>query len=625
MYKEIFIHSQSIMVVYNPETLEFVDVSDSACVFYGYTKEEFCRKKLTDIVAIPQEELSDIVREVQGGRLRYLTNRHRTATGEIKDVEAYPTIVRIDNKVYICSTVHDITQRKLLEDELRLSNEILNNVSEGVFLIRASNGIIVYTNPQFDKIFGYDQGELLGRHVSVLNAPTDRDPMGKAREIMQSLNEKGVWCDEILNVKKDGTHFWCYATVSTFQHTRYGAVWVSIHIDITARKELEQKLLAQKRFSEAVINSMPGVFYLFDDTGNFLLWNKNIETVTGYSSTEISAMNPTDFFTGEDREAVIRTIAETYKNGRGNVEASLRTKDGRLIPYYFNGFTIDVDGRRCLVGIGIDISERKDIEKKIKDINLNLQERINEEVEKNRLRDQLMFEQSRHVAIGELLVNISHHWRQPLCAIGLLNQDIRDAYLHDELNATYIDKNVDAVMSELNALSETIENFRRFYIHDKEQRHFNIAAEIDKAIMLLSGHIKDKGIVINKTLDDNLMAQGFPNEFAQVILNILTNAKDIFEKRNIINGTIKINSYKDESTGSVIITIMDNGGGIPDNIINKIFDPYFTTKDKTRGTGNGLYMAKALIEKNMNGTISARNIDGWCEFRIMISDSETEK
>ncbi|KJU83093.1 PAS/PAC sensor protein, partial [Candidatus Magnetobacterium bavaricum] len=143
------------------------------------------------------------------------------------------------------------------------------------------------------------------------------------------------------------------------------------------------------------------------------MWNKNIATVSGYSNKEIAAMIPEDFFTGEHREAVVMAIADTFKNGRGNVEASLYTKDGRLIPYYFNGFIIEVEGRRCLVGIGIDISERKEIEREIREINLNLQDRINKEVAKNRLRDQIMFEQSRHVVIGELLVNISHHWRQP--------------------------------------------------------------------------------------------------------------------------------------------------------------------------------------------------------------------
>ncbi|MBF0486972.1 MAG: HAMP domain-containing histidine kinase [Nitrospirae bacterium] len=92
--------------------------------------------------------------------------------------------------------------------------------------------------------------------------------------------------------------------------------------------------------------------------------------------------------------------------------------------------------------------------------------------------------------------------------------------------------------------------------------------------------------------------------------------KDTFERNDIPDGIIKIKLYKDDSTGRKIITIMNNGGEVPEDIINKVFDPYFTTKDKTRGTGMGLYMAKVIIEKNMNGTIAMRNSDGWCELRI---------
>ncbi|KJU82718.1 PAS/PAC sensor signal transduction histidine kinase [Candidatus Magnetobacterium bavaricum] len=265
-----------------------------------------------------------------------------------------------------------------------------------------------------------------------------------------------------------------------------------------------------------------------------------------------------------------------------------------------------------------DVTLQRRYKDELKALNENLQKRVDGEIEQNRLKDRIVFEQSRHIVIGELLVNISHHWRQPLCAVGLMVQDIRDAYLYNELDIAYMDNNVDAIMSELNMLSDTIENFRNFYVKDREQSNFNVKVVIDKALMLLSGHIKDKGIVIDKILDNSLMIKGFSNEFSQVILNILTNAKDVFEKRSVIDGVIKINSYKEEATGRTIITITDNGGGIQEDIMSKIFDPYFTTKHKARGTGNGLYMAKVLIEKNMNGTLSVRNINGGCEFRVEI-------
>ncbi|WP_236861683.1 sensor histidine kinase, partial [Candidatus Magnetominusculus xianensis] len=263
-----------------------------------------------------------------------------------------------------------------------------------------------------------------------------------------------------------------------------------------------------------------------------------------------------------------------------------------------------------------DVTKQKLNKDALTALNETLIKRVAEEVEKSRVKDQLMYEQSRHISMGELLVNISHHWRQPLCGIGLSVQEIKDAYHHDELDEQYLDRMIDNAMSELNMLSETIDNFRKMYCHEKDQREFNISDEIKKSQLLLSGYIKEKNIVIENELDERLNTRGYPNEFAHVILNIMTNAKDKFEQKNLTGAAIKIKLYKEDLTGKSIISIMDNGGDIPDDIIDKVFDPYFTTKDKTRGTGMGLYMAKIIIEKNMNGTISARNIDGWCELRI---------
>lgn len=247
----------------------------------------------------------------------------------------------------------------------------------------------------------------------------------------------------------------------------------------------------------------------------------------------------------------------------------------------------------------------------------NLSEKVKEEVEKSRIKDQLMYEQSRHVSMGELLINIAHHWRQPLCAIAISIQDIKDAYRYNELDESYLNKNIELAMSELKTLSNTISNFSNFYIHDKEKKKFNISSEINRAAILISGYVNDTNIIIEKEMDDTLTAQGYPNEFAHVILNILTNAKDKFEQKDIMGGIVRIKLYKDDVTGRKIITVDDNGGAITDDIINQVFDPYFTTKDKSiRGTGMGLYMAKVMIENNMNGTISIKNIDAWCQVRI---------
>lgn len=136
----------------------------------------------------------------------------------------------------------DIIEQKRIEQTLRLYEEIIKNMTEGVCLMRLSDRSIVYTNPKFEKMFDYDTGEMIGKDIIIINAPTEKSPEEKAIEITGIINRKGEWYGEIENIKKDGTHFWCYASCSVFDHNEYGKVIVSVHTDITKRKNAEEKL-----------------------------------------------------------------------------------------------------------------------------------------------------------------------------------------------------------------------------------------------------------------------------------------------------------------------------------------------------------------------------------------------
>ena len=137
------------------------------------------------------------------------------------------------------SVGEDITECKQAAEELRLQSEIMSNMAEGVLLVRDDDGIMVFANRKFEEMFGYESGELIGRHVAIVNAPSGISPEERALQIMEVLKEKGCWQGEVNNIKKDGTPFWCQSNVSVFDHAKYGRVFVAVFTDITARKEVD--------------------------------------------------------------------------------------------------------------------------------------------------------------------------------------------------------------------------------------------------------------------------------------------------------------------------------------------------------------------------------------------------
>ncbi len=150
----------------------------------------------------------------------------------------------------------DITERKKSEDEYRLLSEVVTNMADGVCLISAKDARFLYTNPNFDKMFGYDTGELIGKHVSIVNARTEKDPEQTAAEIIADLNKKGSWEGEVFNIKKDGTQFWSNSTVSVFEHHLYGLVWVTVQKDISAAKKVVKELEAQHLHNQRLVTEL---------------------------------------------------------------------------------------------------------------------------------------------------------------------------------------------------------------------------------------------------------------------------------------------------------------------------------------------------------------------------------
>jgi signal transduction histidine kinase len=263
----------------------------------------------------------------------------------------------------------------------------------------------------------------------------------------------------------------------------------------------------------------------------------------------------------------------------------------------------------------LEESEQKnrDLTENYEAINRNLEKKIQDEVEKNRQKDHLLIQHSRLAATGEMIANIGHQWRQPLNSLSLIIQDVREEFEFGQLDEIYIDHFTKESMIQIKHMSRTIHDFQKFYKPNSEKTPFSIGSSIEDALSIFSSSLKYYGIKMEFEYRGELTAYGFPNEYSQVVLNILTNARDAFVQKDINDRKITIKLSK--SSEFVTAEFTDNAGGIEPSLLNKIFDPYFTTKP--HGTGLGLYMTKMILE-NMNGLVTVENHEAGARFCISV-------
>jgi len=234
--------------------------------------------------------------------------------------------------------------------------------------------------------------------------------------------------------------------------------------------------------------------------------------------------------------------------------------------------------------------------------NVSLEEMIELKVKEIRKKDKLLIQQSKMAAMGEMIGAIAHQWRQPLNALGISIQTLLYEYKAQNVNEEFINDFISKNKQLIMFMSKTIDDFRNFFRMDKEKKDFFVKRSIQSVVQLISAQLENHNISLEISGDD-FSCFGYENEFRQVILNILTNAKDILVEKEVKDKKIKI-EIKDKQ-----ILIQDNAGGIDKSIINRVFEPYFTTKEDGKGTGIGLYMAKVIIEENMGGKIYVQNIE----------------
>jgi PAS domain S-box-containing protein len=400
--------------------------------------------------------------------------------------------------------------------------------------------------------------------------------------------------------------------------------------DITERMQVEEALRQSETKFRTMAEALPQIVWVTRTDGWNIYFNQNWVDYTGLTLEESYGHGwNTPFHPDDKQRAWDAWQNATQTDGTYSLECRLRRKDGIYRWWLIRGVSLhDVNGKVInWFGTCTDIQNIKEYEEKLiaenalKSLNVALEQRVREEAEKNRQQEHLLIQQSRLAAMGEMIGNIAHQWRQPLNALTLVLANIEDAAKHQELTPEYLANQTRSGERLIQKMSTTIDDFRHFFRPQKQPEPFSVVAAIEEALSLASASLRNNNIELHLELGEDVRIAGFANEFSQVLLNLLGNAKEAILARHPQSGVVSLRLSHDATHATLVFT--DNGGGIPAAAMEHIFEPYFSTKEL--GTGIGLYMSKMIIESSMHGSIRVRNVDAGAEFTLTCPLNLTEQ
>ncbi|GMT50120.1 MAG: hypothetical protein IEMM0008_1659 [bacterium] len=480
-------------------------------------------------------------------------------------------------------------------------------------------GQITYINPTLSHIFGEKNPDnAIGQSLLPYYDEIIRTRL--VNEIIPTVILEGQWTGELEILTRTGNKTSTIENFFLIRDTNGKPLYLAdVVTDITDRKKAREALEYSEAKNTALFNAIPDMMFQLAKDGTFLDFK---------SGKDIHLLMPHNDFLGKNvAEVLPPKEAQLILH---NMDKAFQTREIQRFEYqisledniYNYEARIVVLGDLEALAIVRDITERKLAEDQLKErqqeiesLNSQLEQRVQEELAKSRQKDHILIQQSRMASLGEMIGHIAHQWRQPLNALNILLANIQQAWLFNELNDQFLDDTMDKGKQYIKNMSTTIDDFRNFFRPDKGKEEFSLSHVINDTLSLVESTLNYYNINVKLKKDKNIKITGFPNEYSQVIINLLSNSKDAIVENNIKNGEIRIEILNDED--QVIVRFLDNGGGIPESMIGKVFDPYFSTKDEGKGTGIGLYMSKMIIEDHMEGRIDARNVNGGVEFSIM--------
>ncbi|MCG6552666.1 MAG: PAS domain S-box protein [Candidatus Magnetominusculus sp. LBB02] len=386
--------------------------------------------------------------------------------------------------------------------------------------------------------------------------------------------------------------------------------------NITEKKRVETALFESEKVAQVLMENASDAILRSDTEGNLIDANRKAVQLLGYSKQELLQMKVKDIHPQPELDLISADIQRSVETDTPQcTETLVLRKDGSTVAVEISGCFIEVNGKKIMQGIFRDLTERRLAQEKL------------------RRQEQLLIQQSKMAAMGEMIGVIAHQWKQPLNILSLVVHELNDAREYGELDAACIDKVVNNSMKQVEFMSKTIDEFKNFFKPSKEKETFFVTNVIAEVFSLLSAQLQHSSIAYQFTCNchkhtfrhhseimecDGPPITTYKNQLAHVLLNLISNSNEaIIERRqnglSDTNGMIAINCYQGDNLLKLEIT--DNGGGIPEEILDKVCEPYFTTK-KDKGTGIGLYMAKVIVEERLGGRMYVQNVEDGAMFTL---------
>ena len=558
--------------------------------------------------------------EIRDVRLRILNSKAEEYRW--LSISSVPLFAAGSEKPYqVYATFEDVTLQKLAEEALRASEAKFRWLFESnliAIFFWNQDGKITEANQAYCDLVGYSAGECKAGSLNWLDS-TPPEQYGRDFAAVEEIQTNGVckpYEKEFIN-RADGRRVPVLCAGARMVGT--GSEGMGFAIDLTELKRAEKAMRESEATLKLAIETTGLGTFDCDLRTRTEVWSDIAKRHFGLRPEAL--VGPEDLFCGvhpEDRERVARNRRDVLRPEVGGwYRDKFRTvgiEDGRERWISVRGQTFfDKDGVPVrFVGASLDITDIVLAETALKD---EIAERLRT-VEELHRQEELLVRQGRMAALGEMIGNIAHQWRQPLNTLALIIQELPWYYDRNQFTREYLEANVTRAMQVINHMSKTIDGFRNFFMPEKDQVSFRIADVLTQTVSIVESAFNELRLKIEVEADPEIFAHGSPNEFSQVILNILMNAKDAILERKIELPRIAIRLFREQD--KAVLTIADNAGGIPAEIMDKVFDPYFTTKGPDKGTGIGLFMSKTIVEKNMNGTLTVRNTETGAEFRIEV-------